>query len=103
TGTDCVATALRYGCKSLVQFEIMARPPHERQPNNPWPQWPRTYKLDYGQAEAQALFGDDPRTYAVMTRRFLADEQGQLCGVETVYVQWSGHNGRSELREIPCT
>lgn len=103
TGTDCVATALRYGCKSLVQLEILARPPHERQPNNPWPQWPRTYKLDYGQAEAQALFGDDPRTYAVMTKRFLADEQGQLCGVQTVDVQWIGHNGRSELREIPGT
>lgn len=103
TGTDCVATALRQGCNSLTQLEIMARPPDERLANNPWPQWPRTYKLDYGQAEAQAIYGDDPRTYAVMTKRFLGDEQGRLTGLETVQVQWIGQNGRAELREIPGT
>ena len=61
TGTDCVGTSLRHGCKSLVQFEIMARPPDERAADNPWPQWPRVYKMDYGQEEAAALFGGDPR------------------------------------------
>ena len=81
----------------------MARPPDERSAHNPWPQWPRTYKLDYGQAEAQALYGDDPRTYAVMTKRFLGDEQGRLTGLETVQVAWIGQNGRAELREIPGT
>ena len=103
TGTDCVATALRQGCNSVTQLEIMARPPDERLANNPWPQWPRTYKLDYGQAEAQALYGDDPRAYAVMTKRFLGDEQGRLTGLETVQVEWIGQNGRAELREIPGT
>ena len=61
TGTDCVGTALRHGCKSLVQFEILPRPPDARAANNPWPQWPRIYKLDYGQEEAAALYGSDPR------------------------------------------
>jgi len=103
TGTDCVATALRHGCNSLTQLEIMARPPNDRTPDNPWPQWPRTYKLDYGQAEAQAIYGDDPRAYAVMTKRFIGDEQGRLTGLETVQVEWIGHNGRAELREIAGT
>ena len=61
TGTDCVGTSLRHGCKSLVQFEILPRPPDERAADNPWPQWPRVYKMDYGQEEAAALFGADPR------------------------------------------
>ena len=62
TGTDCCGTSLRHGCKTLAQFEIMPRPPEERADNNPWPQWPNVYKLEYGQEEAQARFGDDPRT-----------------------------------------
>ena len=72
TGTDCVGTALRHGCKSLVQLEILPRPPEERAPDNPWPQWPKVYRLDYGQEEAAALFGADPRQYAVTTKRFIA-------------------------------
>src|SRR3954463_14585207 len=69
TGTDCVGTAMRHGCKSLVQLEIMPRPPDERASDNPWPQWPKVYKLDYGQEEVAALFGADPREYAVTTKR----------------------------------
>jgi glutamate synthase (NADPH/NADH) small chain len=103
TGTDCVATALRHGCNSLTQLEIMTRPPNSRTPDNLWPQWPRTYKLDYGQAEAQAIFGDDPRTYAVMSTEFLGDDQGQLGGLRTVQVEQIGHNGRTEFRPIPGT
>ncbi len=61
TGTDCVGTSLRHGCKGLVQLEIMPRPPDDRAADNPWPQWPKVYKLDYGQEEAAALFGADPR------------------------------------------
>ncbi len=68
TGTDCVATSLRHGCRSLTQFEIMAKPPLSRAPDNPWPQWPRVYTLDYGQEEALAVFGQDPRSYAIMTQ-----------------------------------
>src|SRR5262249_58854036 len=70
TGTDCVGTAMRHGCKSLVQFEILPKPPQERAPDNPWPQWPKIYRLDYGQEEAAALFGDDPRGYLNQTKRF---------------------------------
>jgi glutamate synthase (NADPH/NADH) small chain len=102
TGTDCVATALRQGCRSLVQLEIMARPPDERAPDNPWPQWARVYRLDYGQAEAAALFGRDPRHYCLMTKRFIGDEQGHVKALETVAVQWETQgNGRPTFHELP--
>jgi glutamate synthase (NADPH/NADH) small chain len=104
TGTDCVATALRHGCRSLVQFEIMDPPPLERLPNNPWPQWPLVYKLDYGQYEAKARFGEDPREYGIMTRRFLGDESGRLASVETVDIKWEqGEDGRYAPVELPNT
>ena len=104
TGTDCVATALRHGCRSLVQFEIMPQPPSERAPDNPWPQWPRVYKMDYGQEEAAALFGADPRRYQVMTKQFVGDNNGRLQEVHTVEVAWvMGENGRPTLQEIPNT
>jgi NAD(P)H-dependent glutamate synthase small subunit len=80
TGTDCVATALRHGCRSLAQFEILPQPSSERGHNNPWPQWPKVYLLDYGQAEAAALFGSDPRRYSITTQRFVGDEQGNVKG-----------------------
>ncbi len=101
TGTDCVATAARQGCRSVVQFEIMPRPPRERAPNNPWPQWPRVYRVDYGQAEAQALFGEDPRRYLVMTKRFVGNSR--VTGVETVNVAWETDGWRPQLVEIPGT
>jgi glutamate synthase (NADPH/NADH) small chain len=95
TGTDCVATAIRQGARSLVQLEILPRPPDERAADNPWPQWPRVYRLDYGQEEAAALWGADPRAYAVATRRFLAGEGGEVTGVEIVDVTWErGQDGR---------
>lgn len=99
TGTDCVATALRQGCKSMVQFEILPQPPLERATDNPWPQWPRVYHLDYGQAEAQAVFGRDPREYCVLTKRFVGDENGRLQAIETVDVCWQGR----VLQEVPGT
>ena len=104
TGTDCVATALRHNCRSLVQFEILPQPPQERAPDNPWPQWPRVYTMDYGQKEAASLFGQDPRRYCIMSSRFIGDENGQLSGVETIEVTWEpGSNGRALLQEIPGT
>ena len=104
TGTDCVGTALRHGCKSLVQFEILPQPPPERAPDNPWPQWPRVHRLDYGQEEAAARFGRDPRAYSVMSKRFLGDERGHVRAVETVEVEWArGEDGRARPREIPGT
>jgi glutamate synthase (NADPH/NADH) small chain len=103
TGTDCVATALRHGCKSLVQLEIVPRPPQQRAPDNPWPQWPKIYRLDYGQEEAQARWGDDPRRYAVQTTKFVGDAAGHVQEVHIVQVEWTRDNGRAVPREIPGT
>ena len=103
TGTDCVGTTLRHGCKSLVQFEILPRPPDMRAPDNPWPQWPKVYKLDYGQEEAAALYGADPREYLINTRKFAGDEHGHVKELHTVRVEWVKDNGRFMPREIPGT
>ncbi|MCI0540504.1 MAG: glutamate synthase subunit beta, partial [Verrucomicrobiales bacterium] len=76
TGTDCVGTSMRHGCKSLVQLEILPQPPLERQPDNPWPEWPKIYRLDYGQEEAKAAFGSDPRVYLTTAKKFESDASG---------------------------
>jgi glutamate synthase (NADPH/NADH) small chain len=89
TGTDCVGTALRQGCRSLVQFEILNKPPATRDPDNPWPQWPKVYRLDYAQEEAAALFGRDPRTYSVMTKSFLGNNEREVRAVRTSEINWS--------------
>jgi len=104
TGTDCVGTAMRQGCRSLVQFEILPEAPKTRAADNPWPQWPRIYRLDYGQEEAAAVFGADPRSYCVMTRRFLGDSEANVTGIETVEVEWnSNQNGGAVPKEIAGT
>ena len=104
TGTDCVATAIRQGARGVTQLEILERPPDSRAPDNPWPQWPKVYRLDYGQEEAAALWGADPRTYRVQTRRFVDDGNGRVAGVETVEVAWTrGPDGRATPRECPGT
>jgi glutamate synthase (NADPH/NADH) small chain len=104
TGTDCVGTAMRHGCRSLVQFEILPKPPQRRAPDNPWPQWPKVYRMDYGQEEAAAKFGSDPRAYSIVSKRFIGDDQGHVRGVLTAQVEWDkGNNGRPALREIPGT
>jgi glutamate synthase (NADPH/NADH) small chain len=103
TGTDCVGTALRHGCKSLVQFEILPQPPETRAPDNPWPQWPKVYKLDYGQEEAAALWGRDPREYCIQTRRFVGDDNGHVQELHTVRIEWVQDKGRFVPRDIPGT
>jgi len=104
TGTDCVGTAMRHGCKSLTQFEILPQPPNSRAPDNPWPQWPIVYMLDYGQQEAKAVFGRDPRRYCIMTKKFEGDESGQLTGLHTVEIEWQkGQNGKFAMKEVPGT
>ncbi len=101
TGTDCVGTSMRHQCRSLVQFEILPRPPDERAPDNPWPQWPKVYVMDYGQQEVAKKFGKDPRVYAIATKRFEGDVQGNLKGIRTVEVQWiKGANGQYQMREV---
>ena len=96
TGTDCVGTSLRHGCKSVIQLEIMAKAPLTRAKDNPWPEWPKTYKVDYGQEEAAAKFGADPRVYLTTATKFVADAQGNLKEVHTVEVKWE----KKQLREI---
>jgi glutamate synthase (NADPH/NADH) small chain len=104
TGTDCVGTAIRQGARSLTQLEILPHPPETRAADNPWPQWPKIYKLDYGQEEAAALWGADPRSYCVDTRRLMGDESGQVTAIETVEIDWvHGAGGRPEIRERPGT
>ena len=94
TGTDCVATSLRQGCKSVMQLEIMPQPPLDRQSDNPWPEWPKTFKVDYGQEEATSVQGEDPRQYSMMTKKFLADGKGLLQAVEVSKVEWVKADGR---------
>ncbi|MEX1010574.1 MAG: glutamate synthase subunit beta [Balneolaceae bacterium] len=101
TGTDCVSTSMRHGCKSLVQFEILPKPPDDRAENNPWPQWPNIYKVDYGQEEAKEKFGEDPREYQVMTKKFTGDGKGNVKELHTVRVAWEqDDNGRFVPKEI---
>jgi glutamate synthase (NADPH/NADH) small chain len=104
TGTDCVGTSLRHGCKSLVQFEILSRPPDERASDNPWPQWPRVYKMDYGQEEAAALYGADPRKYLTVTKRLVGGNDGNVKELHTVQIEWvKGADGRMATKEIAGT
>jgi glutamate synthase (NADPH/NADH) small chain len=104
TGTDCVGTALRHGCKRVVEVEILPRPPAERAPDNPWPEWPKVYRLDYGQEEAAALCGADPRVYLTTVKRFNGDATGCVKEVVTVQIRWERDaNGRFVPREVPGT
>ncbi|MFN0108850.1 MAG: glutamate synthase subunit beta [Blastocatellia bacterium] len=104
TGTDCVGTSMRHGCRSLTQFEILPQPPNERAADNPWPQWPKIYQLDYGQEEAAAVFGADPRRYSVMTKRFVGDDGGRVKELHTVEITWTkDDSGRVVPQEIPGT
>ncbi|MGD0209166.1 MAG: glutamate synthase subunit beta [Verrucomicrobiota bacterium] len=88
TGTDCVGTSMRHGCRSLVQLEILPRPPEERAADNPWPEWPKIYLMDYGQVEAAAKFGADPRIYLTTATKFEGDANGQVKAIHTVQVKW---------------
>ncbi|MCH8045675.1 MAG: glutamate synthase small subunit [Planctomycetes bacterium] len=103
TGTDCIGTSVRHGCKSLINFELLSEPPAERADNNPWPQWPRIYRIDYGHAEVEAKFGKDPREFAILSKEFVDDGTGKVAGVKTVQVEWTNNNGKFEMTELPET
>ena len=104
TGTDCVGTSIRHGCKSLVQIEILPKPPLERAADNPWPEWPKTYKMDYGQEEAAAKFGADPRVYLTTVKKFIGDESGNVKELVTVEIKWEKNDkGQFIPKEIPGT
>lgn len=102
TGTDCIGTSIRHGCRSLVNFELLPQPPVDRAPDNPWPEWPRTFRVDYGHEEAEAKFGRDPREYQILSKEFLKDENGNLRGIKTVNVAWTkGDDGGWKMSEVP--
>jgi glutamate synthase (NADPH) small chain len=104
TGTDCVGTSIRHGCRNLVQLEIMPKPPAARASDNPWPEWPKIYRMDYGQEEAAEKFGDDPRVYTTTATKFEGDEQGQVKAVHTVQVQWErNEKGQFIPQPVPGT
>jgi glutamate synthase (NADPH/NADH) small chain len=104
TGTDCVGTSMRHGCKSLVQVEILPKPPLERAKDNPWPEWPKVYAMDYGQQEAAAKFGADPRVYLTTATKFEGDSHGQVKAVHTVQVEWTKNDkGQFIPKNIPGT
>jgi len=100
TGTDCIGTSIRHGCKSVVNFELFPKPPAARDEENPWPEWPRIFRVDYGHEEAAAKFGEDPRVYQLMSKEFLDDGNGNLAGVKTVEVEVDFSSGRPEFKEI---
>jgi glutamate synthase (NADPH) small chain len=104
TGTDCVGTSLRHHCKSLIQLEIMPKAPLTRAKDNPWPEWPKTYKVDYGQEEAAAKFGEDPRAYLTTATKFESDENGNVKAVHTVQIEWAkNENNQFVPKHIPGT
>jgi glutamate synthase (NADPH) small chain len=104
TGTDCVGTSMRHGCNSLVQVEILPKPPMDRAKDNPWPEWPKVYKLDYGQEEAADRFGADPRVYLTTATKFEGDENGQVKAVHTVEVAWERNDkGQFISKHVPGT
>jgi glutamate synthase (NADPH/NADH) small chain len=104
TGTDCVGTAMRHGAKSILQIEILPKPPLERAADNPWPEWPKTYKMDYGQEEAAAKFGADPRIYLTTVKKFIGDANGAVKELVTVEIKWEKNDkGQFIPKEIPGT
>ena len=89
TGADCIGTSIRHGAASIVNFELLAPSPADRAPNNPWPEWPRVFRVDYSHAEVKARTGHDPRAYNILTKEFVTDDACRLKGVKTVEVDWS--------------
>ncbi len=102
TGNDCVGTCVRHGARSVLQLEMMPKLPDERAENNPWPQWPRVCKTDYGQEEAAAVYGTDPRIYQTTVKRFIKDEKGKLKGAELINLSFEKDEktGRMNMKEV---
>jgi glutamate synthase (NADPH/NADH) small chain len=101
TGNDCQGTALRQGCTDLLALEMMPQPPAERAPSNPWPEWPRVRKVDYGQTESLAKFGKDPRVYQTTVKEFLQDESGALKGAVIAYLKPEMDEKTGRTRMVP--
>ncbi|KAG0271700.1 glutamate synthase [NADH] [Linnemannia exigua] len=104
TGCDCIATSLRHGAASIVNFELLPQPPATRAKDNPWPQFPRVFKQDYGHSEVQSHFGKDPREYSIVTKEFVSDGNGKVKGLNTIRVEWTQDaSGRWSMKEMTGT
>ncbi|MEI8197510.1 MAG: FAD-dependent oxidoreductase, partial [Phycisphaerae bacterium] len=103
TGNDCLGTSMRHGCRSLTNFELLPKPPEGRASDNPWPQWPRIYRVDYGHEEAHTKFGHDPRQYGILTKEFIGDANGHVKAVKTIRVEWVNEAGKFTMKELPGT
>ena len=103
TGNDCVGTSIRLGAKSVTQLEMMPQPPLTRTPENPWPEWPRVCKTDYGQEEAIALYGHDPRIYQATVSEFLKNKNGELSQLKIVHLEPTKDEktGRTVMQPVP--
>ena len=103
TGNDCVGTSIRHGAKSVTQIEMMPKAPDRRAENNPWPEWPKVCKTDYGQEEAIAVYGRDPRVYEATVKEFIKNKDGSLKAVKIVRLSWERDeaSGRMSMKEIP--
>lgn len=103
TGTDCIGTSVRHGATEVINLELLSKPSDKRSPGNPWPYYPRVFKVDYGHAEATERYGKDPREYDVLTKKFVGDEDGNLVGIEIVDVTWNfpSDGGRPTFEEVP--
>ncbi|HEX5419456.1 MAG TPA: glutamate synthase subunit beta [Gammaproteobacteria bacterium] len=98
TGADCIGTALRHGCRNIVNLELLEQPPGQRAPGNPWPEWPKILRTDYAHEESIARFGADPRNYAIVSKQFVGE--GSVRSIETVRVRWQLNGARPQLIEI---
>ncbi len=103
TGTDCIGTSIRHGCKSMVNFELLPQSPVERAEDNPWPQWPLIHRVDYGHEESAERFGRDPREYRILTKEFIDDGNGNVAGVRIVQVRWQKIDDQWSMEEIEGT
>lgn len=102
TGNDCIGTSMRHGAKSVVNFELLPTPAEGRARDNPWPQWPRIFRVDYGHSEVRAHYNKDPREYCILSKEFIGNENGEVCGVKTVRVEWKKtESGTWQMAEIP--
>lgn len=102
TGNDCVGTSIRLGAQNVIQLEMMPKAPDQRAESNPWPEWPKICKTDYGQEEAIALYGHDPRIYETTVKSFVANDNGEVCAAELVKLSWQKdpESGRMVMHEI---
>lgn len=103
TGTDCIGTSLRHGCKSIVNFELLPQSPAERAEGNPWPLWPLVHRVDYGHEESANRFGRDPREYRILTKEFIDDGNGNVSGVKIVEVRWTKVDDQWNMEEVEGT